>query len=108
MTRSRVCCGALALLSLIVAGCSADSATTHETATTAQRAAPKGPPSELRAFTGGHTRVGWVQGDGTGRETEGVNLIRLGSDSDDGQGERVIVGQRRSIVEPRRTWRAAR
>lgn len=108
MTRSRVGCAALALLSLLIAGCSADSATTNETATTAQRAAPKGPPSELRAFTGAHTRVVWVQGDGTDPETEGVNLILMGSDSDDGQGERVIVGQRRSIVKPRLTSRADR
>lgn len=59
--------------------------------------------SELRALTGAHTRVVWVQGDGTDPETEGTNLVLMGLDTDDGKGERVILGERRSYVKPRLT-----
>lgn len=104
MTLSRVSWSALASLSLLAAGCSADRTATTEAASVAA----DGPRSELRAFTGAHTRVVWVQGDGTDPETEGVNLILVGLDSDDGKGERVIVGERRSIVKPRLTSSADR
>lgn len=92
----------VASLSLLMSGCSATPATSTEAA------AQSSPTSDLRAFTGAHTRVAWVQGDGTDPETEGVNLILMGLDSDDRKGERVIVGQRRSIVKPRLTSRADR
>jgi hypothetical protein len=59
------------------------------------------PTSALRALTGAHTRVVWVQGDGTDPETEGTNLVLMGLDTDDGKGERVILGERRSYVKPR-------
>jgi hypothetical protein len=61
------------------------------------------PGSDLRALTGAHTRVVWVQGDGTDPETEGDQLILMGLDTDDRQGERVILGTRRSYVKPRLT-----
>ncbi len=61
------------------------------------------PESELRAFTGEHTRVVWVQGDGTESEEEGGRFIVVGYDSDDEQGERVIVSERRNFIKPRLT-----
>ena len=99
---------ALAFLSVLASGCSANPATSTEAAAATQRPAATRPASGLRAFTGAHTRVMWVQGDGTDPETEGVNLVLMGLDSEDGKGERVIVGQRRSIVKPRLTSRADR
>ena len=87
---------ALASLSLALAGCSSGTA------------AGDGPGAEVRALTGAHTRVVWVQGDGTDPETEGDQLILMGLDSDDGKGERVILSQRRSYVKPRLTARANR
>ena len=68
MTLSRASRGMLAALSLLAAACSADRTAGTEAAAPA---AASGPPSELRAFTGAHTRVVWVQGDGTDPETEG-------------------------------------
>jgi hypothetical protein len=66
-------------------------------------APPEAPDSALRQFTGAHTRVVWVQGDGTDPETEGNQLVLMGLDSDDGRGERVILGEKRSYVKPRLT-----
>ena len=67
-----------------------------------------GPGAEVRALTGGHTRVVWVQGDGTDPSAEGDQLILMGLDSDDGTGERVILGERRSYVKPLFTPRGDR
>jgi hypothetical protein len=109
------------LLPLAVSGCAADRPATTEAAAASAASPPPAresaavqlpssskKPTALRAFTGAHTRVVWVQGDGTDPETEGVNLILMGLDSDDGKGERVIVGQPRSIVKPRLTARGDR
>ncbi len=109
------------LLSLAVSGCAPDRpATTEAAAASSASPAParesaavqlpssSKKPSALRAFTGAHTRVVWVQGDGTDPETEGVNLVLMGLDSDDGKGERTIISQPRSIVKPRLTARADR
>jgi hypothetical protein len=85
------------LCALILAACSSG-----------ETQALSGPGGELRAFTGGHTRIVWVQGDGTDPETEGDQLILMGLDSDDGRGERVILGERRSIVKPRLISRGER
>jgi hypothetical protein len=104
MKFSRVLCG-LTFLLLLVSGCSAAPATE---AVAQGTTAKKGAVSELRSFTGAHTRLVWVQGDGTDPETESTNLVLMGLDSDDGRGERVIVSQRRSIVKPRFTSRADR
>lgn len=82
-------------IALLNAACGTDEATSA--------AAPAPPPSELRAVTGTHTRIVWVQHDGTDPETMGDQLIVMGLDSDDGQGERVIVGERGSYLKPRLT-----
>ena len=87
---------ALASLSLWLAGCSGATQEVDR------------PGAAVRALTGAHTRVVWVQGDGTDPETEGDQLVLMGFDSDDGKGERVILGDRRSYVKPRLTSRADR
>lgn len=61
-----------------------------------------GPAGELRALTGTHTRVVWVQHDGTDPRADGENLLLMGLDTDDGRGERVI-GQPQSWVKPQLT-----
>lgn len=71
-------------------------------------AAPGGPPSELRQFTGTHTRIVWVQGDGTDPYAIGTNLTLMGIDSDDGRGERAIVAERRNFMKPMLTPRGDR
>ena len=76
------------MLSLLPAACSK-----------AADALADGPGARLRALTGAHTRVVWVQGDGTDPETEGDQLILMGLDSDDGKGERVILGYQFAVRE---------
>jgi hypothetical protein len=66
------------------------------------------PGNEVRALTGAHTRVVWVQGDGTDPDAVGDNLVLMGFDSDDGRGERVLLGQRQNYTTPRLTSRADR
>jgi hypothetical protein len=58
------------------------------------------PASPLRDFTGTHTRVVWVQGDGTDPYALAGNLVLVGFDSDDGRGERVILAERRNYMKP--------
>jgi hypothetical protein len=112
MRSSGAHCSALAFVFLLGAGCSSGTGTGTEAAAEEQRAAPaaraSGPGSDIRAFTGAHTRITWVQGDGTDPETEGTQLVLMGLDTDDGKGERVILGERRSYVKPRLTSRADR
>lgn len=66
------------------------------------------PPNEVRAFTGAHARVVWVQGDGTDPYAAGRDLVLMGFDTDDGQGERVVLGERQSYVKPMLTPRGDR
>jgi len=65
-------------------------------------------PGEVRTLTGAHTRVVWVQGDGTDPDAVGDQLILMGFDSEDGKGERVILSDRRSRTTPRLTPRGNR
>jgi hypothetical protein len=67
-----------------------------------------GPGAEVRALTGAHTRVVWVQGDGTDPFAFGDDLVLMGFDTDDGQGERVVLGERSSYVKPMLTPRGDR
>ena len=60
----------------------------------------EGPGAEMRALTGAHTRVVWVQGDGSDPRASGVELVLMGFDSHDGKGERVILGTPGSYVKP--------
>src|SRR5262245_21524595 len=56
--------------------------------------------ASVRALTGAHTRIVWVQGDGTYPYAAGFSLVLMGLDSDDGKGERVILGERGSYLKP--------
>lgn len=66
----------------------------------AAKPAIEGAAAEVRALTGAPTRVVWVQGDGTDPFAEGQNLILKGFDTEDGAGERVILGERGSYRKP--------
>lgn len=66
------------------------------------------PRGELRALAGAHARAVWVQGDGTDPRAGGDQLVLMGLDTDDGKGERVILGERRSYVKPLLTPRGTR
>jgi hypothetical protein len=65
-----------------------------------QGPALSGLPADVRALTGAHTRVVWVQSDGTDPRAQGEELVLMGLDTDDGLGERVILGERSSYVKP--------
>lgn len=72
------------------------------------RKAREGAAAEVHALTGAHTRVVWVQHDGTDPFAGGDRLVLMGLDTDDGRGERVIVGGRGSRVKPLLTPRGDR
>ena len=59
-------------------------------------------------LTGAHTRVVWVQGDGTDPFAMGNQLTLMGFDSDDGRGERAILAAPGSYVKPQLTPRGDR
>jgi hypothetical protein len=84
------------VLAGLVAGCAA-----------AQQAR-EGAAADVHALTGAHTRVVWVQHDGTDPFAAGDQLVLMGLDTDDGRGERVILGERRSYVKPLLTPRGDR
>jgi hypothetical protein len=101
-------CGSFACAAILLAvpACSQGNAT--ETAATTPPAA-SGPAGDVRALTGAPTRIVWVQGDGTDPEMdENTTLILLGLDTEDGRGERVIVGQPGKFLKPRLTSKADR
>ncbi len=64
----------------------------------------------LRALTGCRTRVVWVQDIGDGRDVfcQGNRLLLMGIDSDDGKGERPIIGTPGSVAKPLITPRGDR
>jgi hypothetical protein len=70
--------------------------------------AREGASAEIHTLTGAHTRVVWVQGDGTDPFALGNQLVLMGLDTDDGRGERVILGERGSYVKPMLTPRGDR
>ncbi len=67
-----------------------------------------GGAAEVHVLTGTHTRVVWVQGDGTDPFALGNQLVLMALDTDDGQGERVALEQRGSYVKPMLTPRGDR
>ncbi len=50
------------------------------------------PPSDVRAFTGAPTKLVWVQSDGSDPFAAGDRLVLMGLDTEDGRGERTILG----------------
>jgi hypothetical protein len=93
------------LVPMLLIGVAACSGTTEP----AGQAPPAiGPAADVRALTGAPARFVWVQGDDTDPETEGDQLMLMGLDTEDGVGERVLIGEPRSIVKPRLTSSADR
>jgi hypothetical protein len=80
-----------------LAACSSSPPTTRE-----------GASAELFALTGAHTRVVWVQGDGSDPFALGTQLTLIGLDTDDGRGERTILAEPGSYVKPLLTSRGDR
>ncbi|MGQ0734631.1 MAG: hypothetical protein ACT4QD_13370 [Acidobacteriota bacterium] len=70
--------------------------------------AREGPAADVHALTGTHTRVVWVQHDGTDPFAMGRQLVLMGLDTDDGRGERVILKDPGSYVKPMLTPRGDR
>ena len=68
----------------------------------------EGPAADVRALTGAHTRIVWVQSDENDPRAEGDRLVLMGLDTDDGKGERVISANRQSRVKPLLTSDGAR
>src|SRR5262245_51936820 len=102
-----------ALLCLAVTGCREPSAAPAPRAETTPTPAPAVPVATgmaestrtgnaggVHALTGARTRIVWVQGDGTDPYAAGNALVLMGLDSDDGKGERVILGEKGSYLKP--------
>ncbi|MFN2446047.1 MAG: hypothetical protein ABR606_10785 [Vicinamibacterales bacterium] len=70
--------------------------------------ARQGGAADVHALTGAHTRLVWVQGDGTDPFAVTNRLVLMGLDTDDGRGERAILEQRGSYVKPMLTPRGDR
>jgi hypothetical protein len=68
----------------------------------------EGGAAEVHDLTGAHTRVVWVQGDGSDPFAMGDRLVLMGLDSDDGRGERAVLEPRGSYVKPMLTPRGDR
>jgi hypothetical protein len=66
----------------------------------AKRPAEAGPAADVRALTGAPTRLVWVQSDGSDPFAAGDQLVLMGLDTEDGKGERVILGRKQSYVKP--------
>ena len=85
-----------------LAGVETSAASAPKPALAAAAPAPARPRSSAAVYglTGAHTRAVWVQGDGTDPYAAGSNLVLMGLDTDDGKGERVIVGEKGSYLKP--------
>jgi hypothetical protein len=77
-------------------------------ATAAPPGAVAGPAEDVRKFTGAPTKVVWVQSDGSDPFAAGDQLVLMGFSTEDGKGERVILGKRQSYVKPLLTPRGDR
>jgi hypothetical protein len=62
--------------------------------------ARKGTAAGVHALTGTRARLVWVQGDGTDPYAAGNSLVLMGLDTEDGKGERVILGEKGSYLKP--------
>ena len=59
-----------------------------------------GAAADVFALTGAPTRLVWVQHDGRDPYAQGRDLVLVGLDTEDGRGERVILGAPGSYVKP--------
>jgi hypothetical protein len=89
----------IATFSLLAAGCTNGTGAAEDAS---------GPGAEVRTLTGAATRAVWVQHDGKDPEAVGDQLVLMGFDSEDGKGERVLLGQPGSYVKPMITPRGDR
>jgi hypothetical protein len=94
----------LASLSAAAAGCgnppeALDAPAGASSAGADQKTASR-PGADVRTLTGAPTRIVWVQSDGTDPFAAGDKLILMGLDTEDGKGERTILGTRQSYVKP--------
>jgi hypothetical protein len=71
-----------------------------EAASPAAAPARKGTSAGVHALTGARARIVWVQGDGTDPYAAGKGLVLKGLDTEDGKGERVILGEKGSYLKP--------
>ncbi|MGE3518335.1 MAG: hypothetical protein AB7J63_05240, partial [Vicinamibacterales bacterium] len=62
----------------------------------------------VRALTGAHTRLVWVQSSENDPTASGTSLVLMGMDTDDGRGERAILEDRGSYIKPLFVDRAQR
>jgi hypothetical protein len=74
----------------------------------ATRLPRSGPAADLRFLTGARTKIVWVQSDGTDPYAAGDQLVLMAFDTDDGKGERALLGERGSYVKPMLTPRGDR
>jgi hypothetical protein len=108
--RSLIACACLAVAA---AACGDDARSAAPAAKAAESSAPaaagadqqtsaarSGAAASIRALTGTRARVVWVEGDGTDPYAAGTNLVLMGLDTEDGKGERVILGERGSFLKP--------
>ena len=68
----------------------------------------KRPGAEVRALTGGPTRVVWVHADGNDAFASGRDLSLMAFDTEDGRGERPVLAEKGSYIKPLLTGRADR
>jgi hypothetical protein len=77
--------------------------------TACRSTAPReGAAAQVYDLTGAHTRVVWVQGDGSDPYAMGNQLTLMGFDTEDGRGERAILPTPGSYVKPLLTPRGDR
>ena len=80
----------------------------HGSARVSAASARAGTAATVRALTGARTRVVWVESDRNDPYAVGNSLVLMGLDTDDGKGERVILGERGSYGKPMLISRGAR
>src|SRR5262245_12772705 len=107
---SRLGCALLCLLSVACRDAVPSPALAGQGAESKTQPSPKNPPAaattrpataaDVYRLTGAHTRVVWVQGDGTDPYAAGNAIVLMGLDTDDGKGERVILGEKGSYIKP--------
>lgn len=90
--------GVLALCVVALAACACSRA----------EARREGAAAEVWDLTGAHTRLVWVQGDGTDPFAQGDGLLLMGLDTNDGRGERPILSKPQNVAKPLFTPRGDR
>jgi hypothetical protein len=95
---------AIVLVAAGAAACTESSRGVNESASASAGASG----ADVRKFTGAATKIVWVQGDGSDPFAAGDRLVLMGLDTEDGKGERTILGARQSYVKPLLTPKGTR